>query len=332
MTTCQRCSAPSPSASLCRTHSTELRRLLTELAGTVENGRARAGWIENLADAAHGATKMGGQNGRNTGGDESPIRFNSKASTLLSQVRDGLELWRRDLCEQRGIEYRPIRFVRSGLIGPLRVDEVRGVRYARHGADIALWLEVHCDALLLSEDAGQILEEIQRFISSIQAKIDHPIPMRFCGPCPTQVDHDHLRGCESRHPHACGTALRFRRYAMVRGQLEEVREVTCPTCKATHRVETLLNRLLADLEHWRFTSNEILWVMRELDEALPERTWRRWRKENRVPIRGWRRPSGGIGLTKRNADDEPLYRLSDVRKEAEASIQHSDRKAVAHAV
>jgi len=331
---CARCGARTTDSTLCRPHQAELRKLLAELAGSLDltTGRATAGWIELLADAAIGQVQMGGDGGRKTGGDESPIRFNRKASDLQLQVQGTLARWVLQLTEDRGVAYQPVRFVRLGFIGPLRPGELRGVRYTSYGAELALWLEMHSQAIALGDDAGQCLDEMSALIGAIQAKIDRPIPMRFAGPCPTQVDGDHARSCESRHPHACGTALRFKRYAMVRGQLEEVREVKCPSCKATHRVETLLNRLLADLDHWRFTANEIMWVMSELDEALPERTWRRWRKENRVPVRGWRRPAGGIGLTKRNVDDEPLYRLSDVRKEAQSEIKHSDRKEVARAV
>jgi hypothetical protein len=107
-------------------------------------------------------------------------------------------------------------------------------------------------------------------------------------------------------------------------------EVTCPTCKSTHNVERLLQRLLADVDHWRFTAAEILMIMRALDEPINDRTFRRWRSRGpkgeppKLKPRGFRRPDGAIGLTRRTEADEPLYRLAEVRNQArrECVYQH----------
>lgn len=106
----------------------------------------------------------------------------------------------------------------------------------------------------------------------------------------------------------------------------EASEITCPSCKSTHNVERLLQRLLADVDHWRFTAAEILMIMRALDEPLNERTFRRWRKHGpkgeqpKVLPRGYRRPNGAIGLTRRTEDDVPLYRLAEVRGQARRAM------------
>ena len=113
-------------------------------------------------------------------------------------------------------------------------------------------------------------------------------------------------------------------------------EVTCPSCHDTHSVERLIETLAMRSDHMRFTSAETLTIMDSIGEHLPERTWRRWRKQGRVKVRGYKRPDkadgsrGAIGLTAHNEADEPVYRLGEVRKIWARSIRHADAQTSAN--
>lgn len=304
-TTCQAC-AGRATLFLCPPCTNQLRDMLTGLPR----------WLDYLADAIHGQTKLGANDGpRPKGGDdEQPMRINLGASGLAAATHATLVAIARTVEDSHGVQMTPLRATQPGFIGPLLPGWRRlPAGYVITRADLALWLAEHVTALAAHEAAGEHYHDVERIISDIERRINRPVPPRFCGPCPTQVEYNHNQSCERRHPHACGTALMARREAV---------EVRCPSCKATHTVERLLQRLLADVDHWRFTVAEILMIMRALDEPLNERTFRRWRRHGpkgeppKVRPRGFRRPDGAIGLTRRTEDDEPLYRLAEVRAQA----------------
>lgn len=298
MITCQHCTRPAQTY-LCGTCTDELRDMLTGLPR----------WLDYLADAVNGQTKLGANDGpKPKGDDEQPMRINLRASGLAAAVHATLVAIVRTVEDSHGVQMTPLRAVQPGFVGPLLPRWRRlPAAYAITTADLACWLAHHVSALAAHEAAAEHYDDIKRIISDIERRINRPVPPRFCGPCPTQVEYNHDTSCEHRHPHACGTALMAKR---------EATEVTCPSCKSTHNVERLLQRLLADVDHWRFTAAEILMIMRALDEPLNERTFRRWRKDGKVPPRGFRRPNGAIGLTRRTEDDQPLYRLAEVRGQA----------------
>lgn len=284
MNQCQACTRPA-NTYLCGTCTTELRDMLTGLPR----------WLDYLADAVNGQTKLGANDGpKPKGDDEQPMRINLRASGLAAAVHATLVAIVRTVEDSHGMQMKPLRASWS----PGRPITT---------TDLACWLAHHVSALAAHEAAAEHYDDIKRIITDIERRINRPVPPRFCGPCPTQVEYNHDTSCEHRHPHACGTALMAKR---------EAAEITCPSCKSTHNVERLLQRLLADVDHWRFTATEILMIMRALDEPLNERTFRRWRKDGKVPPRGFRRPDGGIGLTRRTEDDQPLYRLAEVRGQA----------------
>jgi len=294
---CQRCGAKSIDAFLCRLHATDLKRHLSELAGSldIKTGRATTGWIENLADSAQGQARIGRDNGRRSRSDsEAPLRFNEKASTLLRQVHGTLARWVQDLCESRGVEYRPVKFVRLDLVGPLRIQELRGVRYSSHGADLALWLEIHVAAILGSEDAGMCLDELESSIGAIKAAVDRPPDMREVGECPSHLDDGTI----------CANYLRADRDAV---------EVTCPECGVSHNVDRVVDASLSRADHMPWTSEAIMEIVDQHGLRLSPRTWRDWRKMGVVKPCLWQRADGSIGIGKQNLDDVPLYRLSDVR-------------------
>lgn len=283
MTVCQICSAKSQ-LFLCRAHTDELRDMCADLPRLAQH----------LAEAATGQTRLG-ERSRRASSDEAPMRVNLRASDLTDHVNATLVRWVRDLCDSRGITYRALRIVPPSFASELETDEVRS-EYTGDTAKLALWLAKNVEAIAADESAGECFDEIHAHIGRILAVINRPVPPRFCGPCPSTDPADERR--------QCGMALMARRDAV---------EIRCPQCDTTHNVEALMRRLLAEVDHWRFTRKEILLIMSTLGEPLNERTFRRWRSNSLIRPRGWRRSDGRISLTHHHEDDEPVYRLSDVR-------------------
>lgn len=275
---------------LCNAHIGELRDMFTDLPRLANH----------LAEAATGQTRLG-ERERRSRSDDSPMRVNLKASDLLDHVNATLVRWVQDICDSRGVTYRALKIVPPGFAYDLEADEVR-CAYTGDTAKLALWLAQNVDAVAADESAGDCFDEVHAHIARILAMINRPVPPRFCGPCPSSDPADERR--------QCGMALMAKRDAI---------EVLCPQCQTTHNVEHLLRRLLAEVDHWRFTRDEILLIMATLGDNLHKRTFQRWRKNNVVRPRGYRRPDGRISLTKHSEDDEPVYRLSDVRRAGEGA-------------
>lgn len=207
------------------------------------------------------------------------MRVNLKASSLLDKVNLVLVRWVQDITEQRGVIY--------------RAPNAEGTDTAK----LALWLGLHVEAAAGGDDAGMLFDEISDLVTAILVTINRPIPPRFIGPCPAAHPDDGQK--------RCGMALLAKRDAI---------EVRCPQCDTTHNVDLLMRRLLAEVDHWRFTRKEVLLIMATLGDQVHERTFQRWRKFGTVKPCGYRRPDGRDSFTKRGDDDEPLYRLADVRR------------------
>lgn len=295
---CQRCGAKSQ-LFLCQPHIDELRDMFADLPRLAAH----------LAEAATGQTRLG-ERSRRTKSDEAPMRVNLKASDLLDHVNATLIRWVRDLCDSRGITYKALRIVHPAtVVGDAEPDEVVS-EYSTDTAKLAFWLARHVDAVACDESAGDCFDEIHAHIGRILSMINRPVPPRFCGPCPTTDTVDDRR--------QCGMALMAKRDAI---------EVRCPQCDSTHNVEELLRRLLAEVDHWRFTRKEILLIMATLGDTLSERTFQQWRAKGTVKPRGWRRPDGRISLTHHGDGDEPVYRLSDIRTAKNRSATPGKAKA-----
>ncbi|MDZ7886585.1 MAG: hypothetical protein U5N53_28440 [Mycobacterium sp.] len=215
---------------------------------------------------------------------------NAGAARLLGDARVVLEAWVAHTNRVTGVSW-----------APLDISDL---------ASMAVRVAGQVQLLAKSERAGELYADIARddpvLVARIERCINRPQPPRFCGPCPGEVEHGHEKGCEKRHPHVCGTALMAKRDAI---------EVSCPACKATHNVERLIKRLLADVDHWRFDRSEIELIMKTLEEPINPRSFRAWRKQGRIKPAGYRAAAGGrITVSQREHDDVPLYRLSAVRE------------------
>ncbi|MGB0973181.1 MAG: hypothetical protein ACPGVG_19835 [Mycobacterium sp.] len=274
----------------------------TKSGGDWHIERRTPGLLDALTDVVLKRTCTGGGSGHRKRGDELPAPYEpdtargretaqGRADRLLGAARNTLSTIVRDLCESRGGQARAL--------------------HTAEPADMAAWLATHVQSMARDESAGQWHSEIDSLVGQIERAVDRPEPDRFCGPCPTYVE---------KNRNNCGRLLYARRRRYIGGHLAAVTEVHCPACKTTHKIATLVARLENRADVMRFTSAEILTIMQIRDTPIPERTWRRWRKEGWVKVRGYKRPDnpdgtrGSVGLNRRSDDDEPVYRLAEVRK------------------
>lgn len=326
---------------ICPQCTQELRAHLGALAqGPEANGRKTNGLLDALADVVLKYTRLKSSSGHRKRGDEMPALFipdvgkmdkdnrpilspQGLAAVLLDDAHNKLTTIIRDLCETRGVPVMvAFQVVPADFIGPLLPGRKRAVgEWKPTNAEQAQWLADNVHAIACDESAAHWWTEIDQLVRTIERLVDKPEPLRFCGPCPTYIED--LRD-------NCGKLLYAQRSRYIGGKPQAVTEVRCSACKATHSIQTLITRLENRADTLRFTSSEILTVMQTLETPIPERTWQRWRKENRVKIRGYKRPDnpdgtrGRVGDYRRNDDDEPVYRLSEVRAVFRTSIRHAD--------
>ena len=238
-------------------------------------------------------------------------KANGRASDLLITVRDELELWRRDFCETWAIEYVPVRFVRPDLVGPLPFGTWRGLHFADHGADVALWLALRVDKIAASEDAGLLCDQLEKLVGRIEHVVSPPEALKFVGLCQTGLDDEErteLRRRGEPDRITCGQPLHAKRDAI---------EVLCQRCKRTINIVRNIQQSIDGLYDKSFTWPELLSVMRTIKAAgaddyhVPERTLQWWRQKGQLMPTGWRR-------------EDPTYGWSDVQR-----LKGKEREGVA---
>lgn len=291
---------------LCTQCVAELQGMLTALAGELlPSGDRAPGWLTHLQEAALGQTRFGELVRRSRG--EVPMRLNLKAAELYDYARSILSEWVRDLCETRGVTWRPLKAAEAGFIGPLLPDQRR--LPADHRAtpiETAEWLSANVSALASDQGAGVAYREISELVQDIQRLVDRPRSYRFVGPCPAELDGDHDKNCTKVHPHPCGVAMMAKR---------EASETCCPACKTPHVIADVMAQLVDDLGEWHFTQFELLHtVLPALAQPVAARTFRSWVHKRRLIPVGYRRSDGVFSLTWTSPEDKPAYRLADVRR------------------
>jgi hypothetical protein len=266
-TKCQTCGGRA-TLFLCGNHVAELRETLDNMPT----------WIDYLADAVHGLTRLG-DSGRRSRADEAPLRVNLRASDLLAKVTNSLTTWMRHTLENRGIVLVPMFF-----IGPLRTNEERASINGL-GAT-ALWLATNVNALASDETAGEMLAELRGYVIDIERVINPPEEPRECGPCPSTADG-----------HRCNFKLTVPKRDTW---------VTCPSCKVAHHVETLIDKLIAETDYMQCTIVELCdTVLPRLNEHVPRATLHHWHAKGWLQPKGYRRVRG---------KSIPLFVLIDVRR------------------
>lgn len=259
---CQVCDATTQTY-LCNRCTGELRRLLKGLAG---NSR-HPGLLTNLDETASGQTRLG-ELGRHSRSAEVPLRFNTRASDLLTYANSILVEWMRDLCETRGVD----------------------VPVLRSTVDVARWLATNVTAIACDQGAGLCFKEIKELTADIEKMIDRPAGRKFCGPCPSVVD---------AHGKHCSTALLAARTA---------NEVECPVCNTVHNVEEVMSRLMHDLDDWNFTHQELFGVvLPALNERVARSTFFKWVSAGRLHVTGIRdnQSTYRLGDVRRLRADKP---------------------------
>ncbi|HVT99949.1 MAG TPA: hypothetical protein VHE33_20785 [Acidobacteriaceae bacterium] len=149
---------------------------------------------------------------------------------------------------------------------------------------MAAWLSRNIPAIACDEASGELFRDVQNAVEAIERMINRPIPDRVLGPCPTLVAHHQ----------ECATQLTAPRHAT---------EIVCPACDQTHSTEQLTERLFRQMEYRTFTIRELLdVVLPRLEEWVPRSTLYFWVAKKKLTS------------SSSNAEGEPLYLLSDVRK------------------
>jgi hypothetical protein len=325
---CQRCDRESPNAFLCPHCADHLRETLRELPW----------WLDKLFESAVGQVRLGdggkrahdpgllkytGQNGDERLADDlaqgeitvaklaATGRANAAASNLYNGAHNTLATWIRDICESRGVTYLAPRELVWNFIGPLRPTERRQKRPKDPGniettgthTPMAMWLIQHVSAIVMHEAAGECANDIEDLRLAVERAVNRREAPMFCGLCPNELADDHAKDCDKGHPHECGTRLEARKKAA---------NVTCPSCKATHDVETLQRKIFEDNADYGYTSGEIHTVMNAMGMSIGESTLRRWIARRELVPMNWHSGS-------------PKYHLGDVKKLREKG-QHATTK------
>lgn len=248
-TDCRRCGAAAE-LFLCKTCTDELHTILTMLPR----------WLAHLEEAATGQTKMG-ENAPRASSDEAPIRFNGKASRLLDQAHGILVSWVRELCETRGVRYKPRSWMATAKGSPfidVKLDD---------NTVMLFWLADNVGAIAGDEDAVRCYTEMVYLRDSIERVINRPTAPRFVGPCPALLE-DRTR---------CGTQLLADRAA---------ENVTCPVCKNTYNVEDAITRLLLEVRNFSFSITDLHLMLTKLEMPVPRKTLYDWVYKGRITPTG----------------------------------------------
>jgi hypothetical protein len=360
--TCQSCSAPSPNAWICKRCQAQLGEMLRDCVWWIDRLAEAAVSDVRMSDGSSRvyATRYP------IHGDDHPAhyiacfpadlddipdekalnrryvaalrqalaagRVNERASVLMDEVANILGTIVRGLCESRGIEIAPS----AALDGRAAAMPYTTARWS------ALWLRGQLRAICADESAGQIYADIHNLVGDthegggnthhegrICKAINRPIPMRFCGNCPTW--HEDQRK-------VCGAELWCRD-----GDIE----VFCKACRQTHNANRQQLLMVNDAEREKMTIKRVLQLNRVIPQEyrIDERKLRRWRSVGpkgeppKLKTRGYLRPcscnhkhsehnrrgeckrcdvcSGFDGrevITRHSEDDEPLYLWADVQK------------------
>lgn len=161
---------------------------------------------------------------------------------------------------------------------------------------MALWLADNVHQIAKLPAAGDCFAQIHRAIQRVEYVINRPIQPKFTGVCNTLID-----GKE------CSTRLYAHRDAI---------EVTCTNraCRTIHNAERIFEYTIRIADHQRYTREELLVLMDRIGEHVPERTFRDWRLKQKLRPTGFTGDSRRVSLRHRSSADEPVFRLSDVRR------------------
>lgn len=281
--------------------------------------------IGYLNDMAIADTRLSNEQSRALGFESRTHSFDDRATALIEEIDATLYRWAMRLVWRH-------RYVISPPVNWHRPD----LSYTHTSTDYATFLAAHTADLANDEYVGELCTKLREYVGRAVGGreegglLNRRTPEVFCGPCSATIN-DHRRCVDeagvstcSRIPHTCATRLMSRRGAL---------EVTCPRCGAVHRVQKLIEHLLASAPDYRGTIPELYRVLRMLNEPVAMDTLYRWaeppngkrRGSGQLKPTGYQREDGRIGVTKRSDKDKPMYRVSDVRNTREKSMKPGRR-------
>jgi hypothetical protein len=304
MTECGKCSAKTD-LYLCKHCMVDLRRQLLSIPTL----------IDDLNDAAIGNTRLSNESSRQKGFQSRTPVFDDRATDLIEEISMTVGQWGRALARTHGL-----------MISPPVSWHKPWDLYKHTVKDFAMFLAAHVDKLARDPDIGELCADLKKYIKRAHGIVDRRTPAQFCGPCPaTVIDHRHCvkvadgGSCNGYRDHQCAVRLMARRGAL---------EVTCPSCGAVHRVEALVNHLLAHVDDHRYAIPDLYRVLRMLNKPVEMKTLYYWAlpRVGRLKPAGYVRPDNGrIGITRQSDDEKPIYRVSDACRQREESMKPGRR-------
>lgn len=182
--------------------------------------------------------------------------------------------------------------------------------------DLARWLKVNIPAIAKLDTAGDLYRDIRQLVGTDTARTGalvtaiNPTQRHLVGPCPTPTGRD-------RHgqPTHCGRILYADTYD---------RTVTCPACQHDIDIETTRRRVAAERDY--YTADQLLDVLRNIDEEIDPDTLDAWIKARRLRPAG--RLHNGTIVPTHTHDNEPyVYSVKRARK---LRARDARRKGNAH--
>jgi hypothetical protein len=174
----------------------------------------------------------------------------------------------------------------------------------------ARFLARHIPAIAQDEAAAELFADIKAAVESIRRVINRPVDPKYCGPCPAKTEG------KAGKVQDCATAL----YAPWDYHDEQyVIEVECWHCHVIHNVDTLIQDALNSVAGLLYSAEEVQEVMRQIGQEIPSRTWRYWRANDKIIVRGWR-------------EGEPMYWIDDVKDLVASRPQKLATGATAHKI
>jgi len=169
--------------------------------------------------------------------------------------------------------------------------------------DLARWLKVNIPAVTRLDDAGNLYNDVKRLVGTDTARTGslvaaiNPLQRHLVGPCPTVTGRD--RRGQSTH---CGRILYADTYD---------RTVTCPACRRDIDIETTRRHAAAERDY--YTADQLLDVLRNIDEEVERDTLDAWIKARRLRPAG-RLHNGAIVPTHTHDNEPYVYSVKRARK------------------
>lgn len=158
-------------------------------------------------------------------------------------------------------------------------------------AALATFLADNIPAIACDEAAGELFRDVRNAVDAIERAINRPIEPKYCGNCPAIIEDKQGQELE------CATAL----YVPWDHHTQQYPvEVECWRCKVSYSVDKLIQDALNSIAGLLYSAREVQELMAQIGQPIPPRTWRYWRAEEKIIVRGWR-------------GAEPMYWINDVK-------------------